>query len=248
MSTRTRSTVNDVILWGALGCALVGTAHAEYSLATAAHFNEYVAAVVPGALDLYVISALRHRRDVLASVLVMVAANVASHLIAAGMLPVGWPVISAVGAVAPLIVWRVYVLRRVPGVLPQVSAPVPEDVPAFEYEPDLYPGAAWPLVPAPEYVDPGVISAPDHVPAWMPIAYPPLKSVPEVPEHGPEDVPEADPSDLSVTDMTYLGVFDAYLAECKDSGTRPTVAGTKAHCQVGQDRARRLLKYRGYPQ
>lgn len=108
MSARTRQ---DWILWGALGCALVSTAHAEYTLATAAHFNEWVALAVPGALDLYVVRALQQRRDVFVAVLAMVAANVASHLIAGGVLSVQWPVIAAVGAVAPLIVWRVYSLK-----------------------------------------------------------------------------------------------------------------------------------------
>lgn len=106
-----RGTRKDGILWGALGCALVSTAHAEYTLATAAHFNEYVALAVPGALDLYVVRALQQRRDVFVAVLAMVAANVASHLIAGGVLQVRWPVIAAVGAVAPLIVWRVYSLK-----------------------------------------------------------------------------------------------------------------------------------------
>lgn len=108
MSTRTGK---DWILWGALGCALVATAHAEYTLAIEAHFNKWVALAVPGALDLYVIRALQERRDVFVAVLAMVAANVASHLIVAGVLPVGWPVVSAVGAVAPLVVWRVYSLK-----------------------------------------------------------------------------------------------------------------------------------------
>lgn len=108
MRARTRK---DWILWSALGCALAGTAHAEYTLAVAAHFNEWVALAVPGALDLYVIRALQQRRDVFVAVLAMVAANVAAHLVVAGVLPVEWPVVSAVGAVAPLIVWRVYALK-----------------------------------------------------------------------------------------------------------------------------------------
>lgn len=137
MSARTRK---DWILWGALGCALVSTAHAEYTLATAAHFNGYVALAVPGALDLYVIRALQQRRDVLVAVLAMVAANVASHLIAGGVLDVTWHVIAAVGAVAPLIVWRVYSLKYTRNrqellwglEAGAVSAPVPED----EYAPE----------------------------------------------------------------------------------------------------------------
>ena len=61
MSAPTRG---DWILWGALGCALVSTAHAEYTLATAAGAQWLVAGAVPGALDLYVIRALQMRRDV----------------------------------------------------------------------------------------------------------------------------------------------------------------------------------------
>lgn len=101
----------DWILWGAAGCALVGTAHAEYTLAVATHVHPVVALAVPGALDLYVIRALRLRRDVFAAVLVMVAANVAAHLVTAEVIPVDWRLISAVGAVAPLVLWRVYSLR-----------------------------------------------------------------------------------------------------------------------------------------
>jgi len=105
------------VLAGALLCALVGTAHAEYTLATATHVNEYVAVAVPGALDLYVIQALRVRRDVATAVLVMVLANVTSHLLAADLVPddVRWEVgiTAAVGAIAPGIVWRVHSLERV---------------------------------------------------------------------------------------------------------------------------------------
>lgn len=109
VSTRTR---NDWILWGALGCTLVGTAHAEYTLATATGVHWFVAASVPGALDLYVIRALQVHRDVLAAVLAMVAINVASHLVTAGVLPVHWGLISAVGALAPLVLWRIHFLWR----------------------------------------------------------------------------------------------------------------------------------------
>lgn len=108
-----RTLRGDWILWGALGCVLVGTAHAEYTLATATGVHWFVAASVPGALDLYVIRALQVHRDVLASVLAMVVMNVASHLVTAGVLPVHWALISAVGALAPLVLWRIHYLFRV---------------------------------------------------------------------------------------------------------------------------------------
>ena len=123
MSAPTRK---DWILWGALGCTLVGTAHAEYTLATATGVHWFVAASVPGALDLYVIRALQVHRDVLAAVLAMVVINVASHLVTAGVLPVHWGLISAVGALAPLVLWRIHYLWRLQSCLLYTS-PSPRD-------------------------------------------------------------------------------------------------------------------------
>lgn len=110
MSAKSWARRQDWILWGALGCVLVGTAHAEYTLARATGVHELIAAAVPGALDLYVIRALQVRRDVFMSVVVMVAVNVTSHLVSASVLPMHWSIISAVGALAPLILWRVHTL------------------------------------------------------------------------------------------------------------------------------------------
>jgi hypothetical protein len=101
----------DPILWGAVGCALVSTAYSEWNLAVAVGAHSWVALAVPGALDLYVLRALQARRDVFLAVLAMVAANVAWYLVHSGDLPVGWPLRSAVGALAPLVLWRVYSLK-----------------------------------------------------------------------------------------------------------------------------------------
>jgi len=104
--------VQDPILWGALGCALIGTAHSEWSLAVSVGAHPWIASAVPGALDLYVLRALQVRRDVFLAVLAMVAANVAWYLVHSGDLPVGWQLRSAVAAVAPLVVWRVHSLKH----------------------------------------------------------------------------------------------------------------------------------------
>lgn len=126
----------DWVLGAQLGCALVVTFHAEYTLALAAGVNEYVALAVPGALDLYVIRALQKHRDVLLAVLVMVAANVASHLVSAGIIPVNWAVYSAVGGTVPLLLWRGHALRYMTGTgvvsapVPETGTPVPAAVPA----------------------------------------------------------------------------------------------------------------------
>lgn len=187
MSTRTRY---DWILWAQLGCALVVTFHAEYTLALAAGVNEYVALAVPGALDLYVIRALQKHRDVLVAVLVMVAANVASHLVSAGLIPVGWAVYSAVGGTVPLLLWRGHALRQETAGQGVGSTPVPVDgyaagtdagtaypdqvqVHPLEYAPGYEPGTG--VLTGPEAysfleykLPPMPDKAPDHVPAaWV---------------------------------------------------------------------------------
>jgi len=233
VSTRTRQ---DWILWAQLGCALVATAHAEYTLALATGLHWVVAGAVPGALDLYVIRALQKHKDVLPAVLVMIAANVASILVQAGVLPLHWGLYSAVGALVPVLVWRGHVLRSHSGAvkLPEYSAP--EDVPAAP-EPDaqwlpdflaeqVHPSAPVPAVPAP--------ALPPLPPAYL------VEYTQEV--HALAPVP-AGSIPLSAEDAGHLIGAQAYLAECAAAGTHPTVRGLKEYASVGQDRASRLLKY-----
>ncbi|MFE0383326.1 hypothetical protein ACFW1F_04440 [Streptomyces bungoensis] len=101
----------DFLSWAALAAAFACTASAEYSLARACGFTEYVAFAVPAALDIYALRALRMHRDVVASVVALIAVNAASHLVSAGLLPVGWPLVVAVSAIAPLVLYRVHALR-----------------------------------------------------------------------------------------------------------------------------------------
>lgn len=110
----------DYLKWGALLFALVATASAEYELARAVGFNQWVAAAVPGALDIYTVRALRAGRDVLTAVGAMIGVNAASHLVTAGLLPVNVPLVVAVSAIAPLVLWRVHRLADEA----EVTAPV----------------------------------------------------------------------------------------------------------------------------
>lgn len=177
----------DLILWGALGCALVSTAHAEYTLATATHVNEYVALAVPGALDLYVIRALQQRKDVALAVLVMVAANVTSHLLTADVIPVHWTITAAVGALAPLILGRIYYLKhRASEDTGAVSAPAPAAPAGYSPQVSDSPWAAGFHLDGCDgmHQHEGYLNctlrasaladtAPDHVPAhWMDQEYP----------------------------------------------------------------------------
>nr|WP_240964238.1 hypothetical protein [Streptomyces sp. C1-2] len=99
-------------MWAALAAVLVVLASAEYELAAACGFGQYVAAGVPAALDVYALAALKARRDVFAVVLVLVAVNAASHLVAVGMLPVSVALVVAVSALPPVILWRVHRLSE----------------------------------------------------------------------------------------------------------------------------------------
>lgn len=134
----------DPILWGAVGFALASTAYAEYNLAVQLGANEYIAVAVPGALDLYVLRALQVRRDVFLAVLAMVAANVTWYLVHSGDVPVTWQLRSAVGALAPLILWRVHSLKYTRN----------------RREP-LW-GRPRPAESTPGYTDPGAVSAPEE--------------------------------------------------------------------------------------
>lgn len=263
MSTRTR---RDWILWAQLGCALVATAHAEYTLALAVDLNEYVALAVPGALDLYVIRALQKHKDVLPAVLVMVAANIASVLVHAGILPVQWAVYSAVGALAPLLVWRGHILRvHESAVTGAGSAPAPA---APETKPVQVTGSAPFSDHAPSCIcdecnrvfggilkrfEPG---APDHVPAsWMDDEYP--ETHPSAPHPKPSAVPYPAPvpdlpdeyaagavhseTPLTAADWQYVDRADRYVRDTD----KPSVRGLRRTINVGQDRAERLLTHLG---
>lgn len=114
----------------ALVAALVATASAEYSLARAAGFGEFTAGCVPAALDVYALRAFAARRDVAAVVCALILTNALAHLVSAGALAVSIPLVIAVSAIAPLVLWRVKALSA------RVSAPeaslavMPQEAPA----------------------------------------------------------------------------------------------------------------------
>ncbi|MFD3657012.1 hypothetical protein [Streptomyces sp. NPDC058620] len=116
----------DPLLWGALIAVLVVLASAEYDLARACGFGKYVAAGVPAALDIYAVKALRAKRDVTAAVLALILVNAASHLVSSGTLPVKWPLVVAVSAIAPLVLWRVHRLSEAPTTVKTTVVAEPE--------------------------------------------------------------------------------------------------------------------------
>ncbi|MGW3650234.1 hypothetical protein [Streptomyces sp. NPDC000878] len=145
----------DPLLWAALLAVLVVLASAEYELAVACGFGTYVAAGVPAALDVYALAALRARRDVLVVVVVLVAVNAASHLVAVGLLPVSVGLVVAVSAIAPLVLWRVHRLSEatpepvdaVPELAPEPSSAPPELAEPITVERAPEPVDAVPVAP-----------------------------------------------------------------------------------------------------
>ena len=158
----------DPLLWAALVAVLVVLASAEYRLAVACGFGQYVAAGVPAALDVYALAALRARRDVFTVVVTLIAVNAASHLVEVGLLPVSVLLVVAVSAVAPLVLWRVHRLSE--------TAPTEEfaSVEALpEPAPEPVPVSAEPAEPitverAPEPVDAAPIG--NVLGPWTPLA------------------------------------------------------------------------------
>ena len=267
MSTRTRQ---DWVLWMQLGCALVATAHAEYTLALATGLHWVVAGAVPGALDLYVIRALQKHKDVLPAVLVMIAANVASILVQAGVLPLHWGLYSAVGALVPVLVWRGHVLRAHSGAVKSPECAVPEAVPAVpesdaQWLPEFLAEQVHPSAPAPcQLSEPlmrnathpcGECGQPwgEHPEVQRKLAERVHLSAPALPPLPPTYLAEYTDqvhapdtgARLGADDAVHLPSAQAYLAECAVSSTHPSVRGLKKYAGVGQDRAMRLLDHLG---
>ncbi|MET7731599.1 hypothetical protein ABZT02_09540 [Streptomyces sp. NPDC005402] len=221
---------NDFLKWAALAAALVATASAEYELATAVGFNEWVAAAVPGALDIYTVRAMRAHRDVLAAVVAMIGVNAASHLVTAGLLPVNWPLVVAVAAIAPLVLWRVHRLADVPEEPPveYVAEPEAEPVPAV---PESVPPIP-PAVPEGARLLPIVARPAPAVKALAPAAeYTRTRT-----EVRAEYVPEP-PNPIKNMEYGWAGEqFKGQLLQ----GDLPSIRDIKNRLNVGQDKAKQI--------
>lgn len=101
----------NALSMAALLAALIGTASAEYHLALACGFGPALAACVPAALDIYAIAAFRAKRDIRVAIGALVVTNALSHLLSAGMISASVPLVVAVSAIAPLVLWRVHALQ-----------------------------------------------------------------------------------------------------------------------------------------
>lgn len=237
---------HDYLKWGALAAALVATASAEYELARAVGFNDWVAAAVPAALDLYTVRALRAHKEVLAAVAAMIGVNAASHLVTTGLLPVNVWLVVAVAAIAPLVLWRVHSLgnEQAEG-LHAVKDDAPQKVtvaPAIEVEvdrPEVTPATAAevtaaeaaPLLPAltARTVAPLVICGDRQV--WHP----------EFPSRDEDDEVTDEPSDRLPTAAAANVIRAAWLTgtsvtETARQATRSTSYVKKVFARLDEER------------
>ncbi len=242
----------DYLKWGALAAALVATASAEYELARAVGFNQWVAAAVPGALDIYTIRALRAHRDVLAAVLALILVNSASHLVTVGLLPVDWPLVVAVAAIAPLVLWRVHRLADVVEEVPAeeaaeaASEPEAESVPVA---PEAYPEPTnavpegvrlLPIVARPAPAEKALVPAAEYTRtrAEVHAEYVPEVRVGDVPDWTvPGDYHRAE--EMPLTEYG-LGLAAEQFKEELLAGKVPSIRAIKERLSVGQNRAKEI--------
>ncbi|MEU3620622.1 hypothetical protein ABZ725_51560 [Streptomyces sp. NPDC006872] len=244
----------DPLLWAALAAVLVVLASAEYNLAVACGFGQYVAAGVPAALDVYALAALRARRDVLAVVTVLIAVNAASHLVEVGLFPVSVPLVVAVSAVAPLVLWRVHRLSEQhpePVEEPAVSA-VPEAYPPVEVHRDT--PAPEPVEQAPAIQILGPFASLEHLPRIT--AHPEAYPEPEQDEHERADddalvletpTEKADTPPLPPGYERADGRQDELTARAREDfeellgqGRAPSIRSLRDTYSIGQPRAQRI--------
>ncbi|MDX2804853.1 DUF2637 domain-containing protein [Streptomyces scabiei] len=103
-----RLSFTDVVRYLALAAAMLISYATQRDLALAHGVPESVAPAVPVAIDLFMVWAVRSRRDIALAVSVAVSANVAGVLTTEDLSAVGTWVAAGLHAVFPLTVWRMH--------------------------------------------------------------------------------------------------------------------------------------------
>lgn len=103
------------------------TATAEYQLALTIGAVPSVAVLLPLALDVYVVAAIRRARgrDIALSLVLMGTAQVSAHMLSAGVVAVSVPLVASVSLLVPLVIWRVHALATVAPKRSREAAPTP---------------------------------------------------------------------------------------------------------------------------
>ncbi|MFD7661050.1 hypothetical protein [Streptomyces sp. NPDC059788] len=183
MSTQTTRKRWDPLVAVSLVAGVGFTAYAEYQLARAIGAAVPVAVLLPLAIDVYVVAAIRRSRgrDIALSLVLMGTAQIAAHLLEARVATVSVPLVAAVSLLVPLVIWRVHTLA-VPAAKPVPVPPAEPDAEAVRVT------VAQQPVPVPETspVPPaGTADGSRELPVpGGPVPRPELQAVPEPePQH-----------------------------------------------------------------
>jgi hypothetical protein len=207
---------------------------------------------------------MRARKDVLAAVTAMIGVNAASHLVTAGLVAVSVPLVVAVSAIAPLVLWRVHRLADEHDV---PDEPTSLDViQADQVAPEYVEAEPVPAVPEvypqrPEVVPAGVqtlpiVARPAVTEKALVLASEAPRTRPEVhAEYVPDEVWKADHEYMTGGDqadeegnpaqedpLTQLGLGWA-AEQFKDellAGEMPSIRAIKDRLHVGQNRAKEI--------
>lgn len=116
MDKAARDFNRDPLVWLSLAAGVGFTASAEYELARTIGAVPAVAVLLPLALDVYAIAAIRRSRgrDIALSLTLMGIAQVAAHILEARVAEVSVPLVAAVSLLVPLSIWRVHALAVLP--------------------------------------------------------------------------------------------------------------------------------------
>lgn len=226
-----------------LAAGIAFTAHAEYDLARTLGADPAIAAMLPVAIDAYVVAALRWFRgfDITLSLALMGAAQIAAHMLDAKVMTVNIPMVIVVSLLVPVAIWRTHALARGEHGSPEVPAepePVPVAVERVPDVPDAYP-AIETAVPEPARQQYRLDHfAEQYVPVETPAALPAEGTrtrtevrAEYVPEETDEDAPNPDP----LVPAAAIRFADVLAAD-----DVPGVRTLRSEYGIGQARAQRI--------
>lgn len=234
-----------------LAAGVAFTAHAEYDLARTLGADPWIAAMLPVAVDAYVVAALRWFRgfDITLSLSLMGAAQVAAHLLDAKVMTVNIPMVVIVSLLVPVAIWRTHALARIKHSVPAAPAPVPVEVQRVPERPETYPAIATPVPAVPEPVPAGVRLLPivarprneirNEIPAPVLAAETPRIRTEVHAEYVPDPVPEDDDEPV-ITPDPLLPQAKATFADVLAKGDVPGVRTLRTEYGIGQPRAQRI--------
>lgn len=227
-----------------LAAGVAFTAHAEYDLARTLGADPAIAAMLPVAIDAYVVAALRWFRgfDITLSLSLMGAAQVAAHLLDAKVMTVNIPMVIVVSLLVPVAIWRTHALARSEHAAPAASAPVPVEVQRVPERPETYPAIAKPVlepVPAGVRLLPIVARPRNEIPAPVLAAQAPRTRTEVHAEYVPNPVPEDDDEPVLTPDPL-LPQAKARFADVLATRDVPGVRTLRSEYGIGQPRAQRI--------